>query len=155
LDDFATIMRDAGTGIQVFDNIQTARWKKVIWNMAWNTLNTLTGADIEAWLRSSDMAEPLTHRLMTEAIEVARALKVPGIEYDLADQLIAKVKPLGPLYSSMYHDSRAGRPMELEVILGSPVRKARELGIAIPTLEIIYAMLLSMDKIAGRKTESQ
>lgn len=155
LEDFASLLRDGGTNVQVLENIQTARWKKVIWNLAWNTLTTLTGADVESWLNSSDIAIPITHRLMTEAIEVARALGVPGIEYELADQLIAKVRPMGPLYSSMYHDSRAARPMELEVIVGTPVRKGRELGIAIPTLEIIYAMLLAMDERLAKERASQ
>jgi ketopantoate reductase len=144
------LLRDGGTNVQVLPNIQTARWKKVVWNMAWNTLTTLTGADTESWLTSSDLSTPITHRLMTEAIEVARALEVPGIEYELADQLIAKVKPLGALYSSMYHDSRAARPMELEVIIGTPVRKGRELGIAIPTLETIYAILLAVDQTLAK-----
>lgn len=123
--------------------------------MAWNTLTTLTGADTESWLTSSDLSTPMTHRLMTEAIEVARALGVPGIEYELADELIAKVRALGALYSSMYHDSRAARPMEIEVIIGTPVRKGKELGIAIPTLEAIYAMLLAIDQRLAKERASQ
>ena len=155
LDELASLFRDGGTGIEVLPDIQTARWKKVIWNMAWNTLTTLTGADTEAWLSSSNLSTPITHRLMTEAIEVARALGVPGIEYELADQLIAKVKPLGKIYSSMYRDSLAARPMELEVIIGTPVRKGRELGLAIPTLEAIYAMLLAMDQRLAKERASR
>jgi 2-dehydropantoate 2-reductase len=150
LQGLASLLRDGGTNVQVLPEIQTARWKKVIWNMAWNSLTTLTGTDTESWLTSSDLSTPVTHRLMTEAIEVARALGVPGIEYELADQLIAKVKPLGKLYSSMYHDSRAARPMEVEVILGNAVRKGRALGLAIPTLETLYAILLAVDQTLAK-----
>lgn len=155
LEGLASLLREGGTNVQVLTEIQTARWKKVIWNMAWNTLTTLTGADVESWLKSSDLSTPITHRLMTEAIEVARALGVPGIEYELADELIARVKPLGAIYSSMYHDSRAARPMELEVIIGTPVRKGREFGIAIPTLETIYTILLAVDQTSAKARAAQ
>lgn len=146
LDGLVALLRDGGTNVQVPPHIQAARWKKVIWNMAWNTLMTLTGVDTKSWLTSSNLSEPVTHRLMTEAITVARALGVPDIEYELADELIARVKTLGRIYSSMYYDSRAARPMEIEVIVGTPVRRGRELGLNIPTLEVIYAMLLAMEQ---------
>ena len=56
LEELESLFRDGGTDITVPQDIQTARWKKCIWNMAWNGLTTLTGADTEAWLNSSDLA---------------------------------------------------------------------------------------------------
>ncbi|KAK7953704.1 hypothetical protein PG988_014398 [Apiospora saccharicola] len=45
---------------------------------------------------------------------------------------------------SMLLDWEAGRPMELEVILGNPIRIAKEAGIDMPRLQSIYALLRSM-----------
>jgi 2-dehydropantoate 2-reductase len=155
LKEAAGLLIEGGTSLTIIENIQTARWKKLIWNMAWNTLTTLTGADTETWLNSSDLSTTLTVRLMNEAVAVAKACAVPDVDEELPLQLIEKAKSLGPLYSSMYHDSRAGRQMEIEVIVGTPVRKGRELGVPVPTLEIIYAMLLAVEERLAKEKSHQ
>ena len=129
----------------VKENIQTARWEKVIWNIAWNALTTLTGCDTETWLHSSPEAMSTTKRLMGEAVDVAKACGVPEIEHTLVDTLIEEVLKLGKIYSSMYQDSWAGRAMEVDVILGVPVRKGKEMGVALPTLEAVYALVKAVD----------
>lgn len=42
---------------------------------------------------------------------------------------------------SMLLDWEAGRPLELEVILGNPIRLARAQGIEMPRLQSLYALL--------------
>lgn len=42
---------------------------------------------------------------------------------------------------SMLLDWEAGRPMELEVILGNPVKIARSKGLEMPRLQSMYALL--------------
>jgi 2-dehydropantoate 2-reductase len=150
---FCSLLEAGKTPFTICDDIQTQRWKKVVWNIAWNSLTTLTGSDTEAWLKSSDMAVPLTRRLMGEAIDVAIACGVPDIDHGLIDEHLEKVNKLGKIYASMYHDSVHGRAMEVEVILGTPVRKGKELGIPMPTLDILYALLKSMDVRLARERE--
>jgi len=144
LDDFAVLLREGKTIFQVVPNIQIQRWEKVVWNAAWNSLTTLTMLDTHAWLGSSADAIPLTRRLMAEVIDVAKACDVP-IEYELIDRLISKIQAMPPIGSSMQADYKAGKPMEVNVILGYPVRKGRELGIAIPTVETLYVLLAAMN----------
>ncbi|KKK22748.1 hypothetical protein AOCH_006213 [Aspergillus ochraceoroseus] len=43
--------------------------------------------------------------------------------------------------STMYQDFQARRPMEIETYLGSPIKLATDLGIKIPRIETLYAML--------------
>jgi len=43
---------------------------------------------------------------------------------------------------SMLLDARRGRPFEVEVILGEVVRMARSVGVDIPRVETLYALLL-------------
>jgi hypothetical protein len=47
---------------------------------------------------------------------------------------------------SMLVDVLNGRRMEVEVILGNPVRIARELGVNVPRLETLYALLKGLDE---------
>ncbi|RMZ90260.1 hypothetical protein DV736_g2511, partial [Chaetothyriales sp. CBS 134916] len=142
---FIVLLEYGKSPFTVYDNIQTQRWKKVIWNCAWNPLTALTACTTQEWLTSSDLAVSLSRRVMNEAIDVARAAGVPGIEHDLVDEFMEKINILPGLYASMYYDTVNGSSMEVEVILGTPVRKARELGVSTPTLDILYAMVKAVD----------
>ena len=48
---------------------------------------------------------------------------------------------------SMLVDWEAGRPMELEVILGNPVRIARRHGVEMPRMQSLYALLRSAQSV--------
>lgn len=144
LDRFAALLRAGRTVFTLEADMQKARWHKVVWNAAWNPLTTLTLLDTHAWLGSSPEALPMTRRLMREVIDVARALGI-GLEYALADELIQKVQGMQAIGSSMRTDCEAGRPMEVEFILGTPLRKAQELGIDVPTVQTTYAILKGVD----------
>lgn len=109
--------------------------------------------DTHTWLKSSDDAMPLTRRLMTEVIDVARKCNVP-IDYDLIDKLIDKILAMPPIGSSMQTDCRNGNPMEVDIILGTPARKARELGLSAPTLETIYVILQGVNCRLMREKEA-
>ncbi|KIV81885.1 hypothetical protein PV11_04035 [Exophiala sideris] len=144
LDKFASLLRDGGTPVSIEDNIQVQRWEKVVWNVAWNSLTTLTMLDTHSWLNSTPDSMPMTRKLMTEVIDVARKCDVP-LQYELVDQLIDRILAMPPIGSSMQTDCKLGRPMEVDVILGTPVRKGRELGVSIPTLEVLHTLLLAIN----------
>jgi len=86
----------------------------------------------------------MTRRLMREIIDVARRCDVP-VAYDLVDTLMGKIKAMPGIYSSMHTDAKAGRPLEVEVIVGYPMKKARELGVDVPMLSAIYAMIMAVN----------
>ena len=46
----------------------------------------------------------------------------------------------------MLVDIQQGREMEVEVILGNPLRQAKAVGVATPRLEILYLMSLVTNK---------
>ncbi|GJC94511.1 2-dehydropantoate 2-reductase [Colletotrichum higginsianum] len=140
LDSFAALLTEGNTVFQVVPDIQVQRWEKVVWNAAWNSLTTLTLLDTHSWLGSSPDATPMTRRLMGEVVDVARACGVP-LDHGLVDTLIDKILAMQPIGSSMQNDFKAGRPMEVDIILGYPYRKGKELGIATPTLDTIYVIL--------------
>lgn len=145
LDRFASLLSQGNTVFQVVPNVQFQRWEKVVWNAAWNSLTALTMLDTHSWLASSPGATPLTRRLMREVIAVGRACGVP-LEDTLVDRLMYKILALPPIGSSMQNDARNEKPMEVEVILGYPVKKGRELGVDVPTIETIYLILTGMNQ---------
>lgn len=138
------MLRGGGTNVSVGEDMQLLRWKKVVWNAAWNSLTTLTNTNTKTWLSSSPEAVALSRRVMREMIEVGRECGVP-LKAGLVDELMVKIKAMPGLETSMMVDCRSRRQLEIEVILGWPVRKGRELGVRIPTLEVLYAMLKGID----------
>ena len=140
LNEFAGLLTTGKTVFQIVPNIQVQRWEKVVWNVAWNSLTTLTLLDTHSWLKSSPGADPMTRRLMAEVINVAQKCGVP-IEHSLTDRLVEKILGMPPIGSSMQNDFKANKPMEVDIILGYPVEKGLELGVPIPTLETIYLIL--------------
>lgn len=139
LENFALLLEQGQTVFQVVEDIQKKRWEKVVWNAAWNPLTTLTLVDTETWLESSDQSCEITRRLMREMIAIAQRCNV-DLDYRLADELIAKVRTMGRIGSSMQQDAKAGKPLEVDVILGYPVKKAREFEMDTPVLDTVFAL---------------
>jgi ketopantoate reductase len=90
----------------------------------------------------------MTKRVMQEVINVARALDVPLAE-DLIDRLFTRILGMPPIGSSMRTDFEGGKVMEVDIILGYPVRKGRELGVDVTTIETLYTILTAVNKRLG------
>lgn len=105
-------------------------------NCAWNSLTTVTRIRTNHFFDSSPGATDFSLALMREVIAVAQA-KGLKVDDSQADALLAKCKgmPGAGLPSSMMMDNEAGRPMEVEVILGTPMREGKRLGVPVPILE--------------------
>ncbi|KAL2075212.1 hypothetical protein VTL71DRAFT_154 [Oculimacula yallundae] len=149
---FTTLLRLGGTPFDVEEDMQVKRWEKVVWNAAWNSITTLALLDTQSWLKSEG-GESLTRQLMKEVIDVARECDV-SLSYDLIDELISKIRKMPGIYSSMHADRVAGRQMEVEIILGTPIRKANEFGMAVPVLRTIYTLLQALNLHPEQQSES-
>ncbi|KAJ5935053.1 hypothetical protein N7466_004600 [Penicillium verhagenii] len=141
---FADLLEHGKTRFQVLEDMQRQRWEKVVWNAAWNSITALTMVDSQTWLHSSKNAEPFTRQLMREVIQIGRACGVT-LEDQLVQQLMDKINAMPGIGSSMQTDCKSGRPMEIDVILGFPVRKSKELGIPAPYLETLHLLLCAVD----------
>ncbi|KAJ8125240.1 hypothetical protein O1611_g8399 [Lasiodiplodia mahajangana] len=142
---FASLLTQGKTVFQIVPNIQVQRWEKVVWNAAWNSLTTLTMLDTHSWLASSPGATPLTRKLMHEVINIAQKCDVP-LQHSLVDHMMDKILNMHTIGSSMQVDAKNQRPMEVEIILGYPVRRGNELALDIPILETIYVILTGMNR---------
>lgn len=147
LDTFTGFLSVGQTTCTIWSNIQIQRWKKVVWNAAWNPITTLTMIDTQTWLARPE-AMTMTRKLMHEMIEIALSCNVP-LEHGLVDELIERILAMPGIGSSMQTDAKAGRKLELEVILGVPLRRAREHKIDAPTLASIYALTEAVDGRLG------
>jgi 2-dehydropantoate 2-reductase len=138
------LLKQGGTQVEIVDDIISKRWEKVVWNAAWNSYTALTMLDTKQFLGSSDEALLVSRRLMTEIVSVAQAAGI-NVQMKLVDDLIDKTLKSKGLTSSMMMDLANGRPMEVEGILGTPMRTARKVGVSTPTLDCIYVLIKAQD----------
>jgi 2-dehydropantoate 2-reductase len=148
-------LRDA----EAYDEIglQTVRWHKLCINSAMNPSSILSGG-----IGNADMVlDPdLRHHLkscMEEIFSAAPAVLGRPLPEKLArpEEILVSTERNKGSKPSMLLDWEAGKPLELEVILGNPVRIAREKGYEMSRLQSLYALLRSaQERRRLRKVES-
>lgn len=145
----ASSFEKAGVPCEVFESLMRIRWEKLIWNIPFNGLGVVgLGADTQIVMNDAGLLGT-AEGLMDEVIAAARA---DGIEIDpaFARQNIELTRGMGPYKSSMQIDWEQGRPMEIEALLGEPLRRALNAGIATPRLGMLYALARAVAERGAR-----
>lgn len=118
-------------------------WVKLLGNVAFNPISALTGGTLEELVRHPDVAR-LVRELMTETEAVAARL---GIDLPISiEQRMAGAEKVGAHKTSMLQDLEAGRPMELEAIVGAVVELGEKLGVQMPSTRAVYACAKLLDE---------
>jgi 2-dehydropantoate 2-reductase len=140
----ADVFERAGILGEVSTDIMSARWDKLVWNGAFNTVTTLTQRRVGELLDDPESMK-LLRALMREIVTVARA-EGAKIADDRIDAYIAhSQKNLRALKTSTQQDLEHGKPLEYEALSGAVVRAARRHGISVPSVETIYALMRLLD----------
>jgi 2-dehydropantoate 2-reductase len=134
----------AGIRCQVYDSLMQARWEKLVWNVPFNGLGVAARANVAEVLASTDLGRR-ARELMTDVIRAAAAdgVHLPG---ELADKMMRNSETMGPYRSSMQIDFVAGKPIELESIIGEPLRRAQKAGISTPALQELYDQVYALTR---------
>jgi len=139
-DRLAALVKAGGASAVVTDDITGERWKKCTWNTVYNPISALGGLGTKAILSGEDQTA-FVRGAIEEVCSVAAADGHP-LAPDTAERQLTGTRSLPDIVSSMGQDWLAGRPLEIEPILGNVVRIARRLGVVIPRLEALYALAL-------------
>lgn len=150
--DFVQWLTDVGIKDAKFDSeakMQMLRWHKCAINAAMNPSSVLSGGAPNADMSLDDEMGRHLMGVMQEVIDTAP--KVVGVampkEFATAEQILRSTKKNDSAsVPSMQQDWAKGSKMELEVILGAPIRLAREKGIEMPRLQSIYALIKMKQK---------
>jgi 2-dehydropantoate 2-reductase len=128
---------------EVIANLPAGRWEKLMWNIPFNglgaamdkTTDQLIGDEHGLWL---------VRQLMREVIDTCKPL---GVELKLAliEEKIRYTLTMGAYKTSMQIDRQLGRPMEVEAIIGRPVRSAQEHSVSTPCMKMLYEILGVLD----------
>ncbi|MEO5370823.1 MAG: 2-dehydropantoate 2-reductase [Magnetococcus sp. DMHC-1] len=130
----------AGVPCLVSESIVTDRWRKLVWNAPFNPISVLGGGLTTREIMNSPELTSLARAVMEEVLVTAHAAGHP-LPSEVVEKNLAETRTMQPYKTSMLLDHEARRPMEIEAILGNTVRIARALGVAIPRIETLYALL--------------
>lgn len=137
LDALVAWLRSAGFDAEASRHIRAEVWKKLLGNACFNPVSMITGTATDQMID-----DPAVYRLFTammqELLAVGRSMGLdPGIE---VAQRIAITRALGGVKTSMLQDAEAGRPVEIDAILGAACELARRLDVITPALDTVYAL---------------
>ncbi|KAH6617063.1 ketopantoate reductase PanE/ApbA-domain-containing protein [Chaetomium tenue] len=135
--------------------LQTIRWHKLCINAAFNPSAVLAGGRGNADMARDGELRAHLAGVMREIWAAAPLVLGRGFPASLAgpERILRSTERNVGSKPSMLLDWEAGRPMEIEVILGNPVRIARARGVEMPRLQTVYALLRSAQEVreGGRK----
>jgi 2-dehydropantoate 2-reductase len=131
-------LRAAGFEIELTDRIRHAVWVKLWGNIALNSVSALTLA------RVGEMtSDPGTRRVLLAMMDEMRAVAAKlGIRLETdVEQRLGQAARLGGFKTSMLQDLEAGKPLEVDALVGAVSEFARRLDVPTPTIDVVEALL--------------
>jgi 2-dehydropantoate 2-reductase len=136
----SALLIDAGFKSPVRPNLRSEIWLKLWGNLSFNPVSVLTRGTLEQ-LASDPESRRVISTMMAEARAVAEAF---GISFNIGiDDRIDMAAKVGAHRTSMLQDVDAGRPTELDALLGAVIELAQIAGMAVPTLQMVYDLTKS------------
>ena len=136
---------DVGVEAPVLPDIRRTVWSKLILNISGAAGAVLTGGGIRSFLQDPGV-QAIAAAAMNEGIAVAAA---HGFELDV--DVAANCDPANrPDHKpSMLQDFEAGRPMEIDPILGCVHSFAQAANVPTPTIDVLLPLLRTRARLAG------
>ncbi|KAH7128610.1 ketopantoate reductase PanE/ApbA-domain-containing protein [Dendryphion nanum] len=146
-DNFIQLLKQGGIkDADAYDHakLQLVRWHKIAINASMNPSAVLAGSVSNNAMSNDKELYIHLKGVMDEVLDVAPKIlgKPFPKEFATAEQILRSTqKNTSGSKPSMALDWEQGKTMELEVILGNPIRIARERGFEMPRLQTLYALL--------------
>lgn len=143
---------DAGIKTELAEDIQTRIWEKFIRLVTMSSMTALCRMPVGPIREDPDTRE-LLQQVMSEVITIAKE-KGANLGDDIVAKQMAVVDGYPPaMVASMCGDLRRGNRLELPWLAGTVAKLGKELGIATPANQFVYAALKLFAN--GRPAEAQ
>lgn len=139
LSSIVSVVRNAGLSATVGHNENEVIWRKLARLSAIATMTAYTQSPVGE-IRTDKQSRARLQAIVEELCQIARAQGVDSSAADVMHQIDALPEALT---TSMQRDISAGRPSEIESILGEPIRLGQSLGLSLPTMEHCYSYIRS------------
>ncbi|PYH91381.1 2-dehydropantoate 2-reductase [Aspergillus ellipticus CBS 707.79] len=129
------------------DDVQLARWKKLLINGSENPICALSRLRDAAFFRTDPGAEGFMRDVMVELAHIARKMGYDCIDEEVVDQQLGLLtsREMPGVEPSMMADALAGQQMEVECIIGNAMRMAHRMDVAVPRVEALYYLAKALN----------
>ena len=140
------LLQRAGFEVPLSDRIQSDIWFKLWGNMTMNPVSAMTGATSSQVL-DDDLVRHFCTRVMGEAKEIGAYL---GIVIDQEpDDRHGVTRKLGSFKTSMLQDVEAGRPVELDALVGAVRELGALAGVLTPYTDALFGLARLHARVRG------
>ncbi|WP_298234268.1 2-dehydropantoate 2-reductase [uncultured Azohydromonas sp.] len=140
------LLRNAGFDVEEAASIQQEIWFKLWGNMTVNPISGLTGATGDRIL-DDELVRNFMSACMLEASSVGRRIGLP-IDAD-PESRHAVTRQLGAFRTSMLQDVEAGKPVELDALVGAVLEIARQVEVPTPSLNALFGLARLHARVRG------
>jgi len=145
----AEVFTAAGFKSPVSPHIRKDIWIKLMGNVAFNPISTLTRATLVEMAEHPQVKE-VVRQIMMEVIALCARL---GMDIDISpERRIEGARKVGAHKTSMLQDLEAGKPLELECMVGAVLELGKHLDISMPHTQALYALTHLLVNRADPKT---
>ncbi len=136
----------AGLKAPVRPKLRDEIWVKLWGNLSFNPISALTHATLDV-LCTDPGTRAVARAMMLEAQQIAESL---GVTFPIdVDRRIDGGAAVGAHRTSMLQDLDAGRPMEIDALIGSVQELGRVTGTPTPTIDTVLALIQLRGRVAG------
>ena len=137
------LLEQADFKSRVLDDIRSEIWLKLWGNLTFNPISALTHSTLVD-ICQFPLTRELAAAMMTEAQVIGERL---GARFRVPmERRIAGAEGVGKHKTSMLQDVEAGKPLEIDGMLGVVVELAEITGVEVPTLRALYACASLLNK---------
>lgn len=135
---------------KVSQNIRQQQYERMIGPIAFHPLSVLLETPSAANLLEKTGVRSMITEVMDELLQVAEAQGC-SFPHDFKQKIMENMIRPTETTSIMYQDFTAKRPMEVETYLGSPIKLAQSVGLKVPRIETLYALLHNTNIVNQQK----
>jgi 2-dehydropantoate 2-reductase len=146
LDAVAGLLRGGGLAVETSSRIEQAVWLKLWGNATMNPVSAITGATMDRILD-----DPLVRRFVSDAMAEAAAIgEAIGLPIGMSPEERHEItRKLGAVRTSMLQDVDAGRPIELDALVGAVCEMGRLVGLDTPYFDALLGLTRLFGQVRG------
>ncbi len=129
--------------IELTDNLEQARWEKLVWNVPYNGLSVVMNCTCNKLNEQPDMRQ-LVQDIMFEVLGAANVCGSP-LKSEEVDKMITHTDNMQPYLPSMKLDFDNHRRMEIEAIYSNPIKIAALNGYDMKKVKMLEQQLLFIE----------
>jgi 2-dehydropantoate 2-reductase len=142
----AALLSGAGFDVTLSERIHYDIWYKLWGNLTTNPVSALTGATADRII-DDPLVKAFCIAAMTEAARIGERI---GCKVDQTpEERHELTRKLGAFKTSMLQDAEAGKPLELDAIVGAVRELGERVGVPTPSIDALFGLTRLFARVKG------